>query len=91
MVRSAIKSALSFTVLATLALLAGTPAQALNTKSFVSNTGSDVNNCSDVTINACATFAHALTQTVAGGEITVVNTASTPLAAASSSPTAITR
>jgi len=46
-----------------LALWAGTPAQALHTKSYVSNTGSDFNNCSDATVNACATFAGAIPKT----------------------------
>ena len=71
MIRSLV---LSLTALgAVVALLADTPAKALNNKSFVSGTGSDANNCSTIPL-ACATFAHALTQTNAGGEITVVNT-----------------
>jgi len=66
--------ALSLTTLGTvLTLLAGMPAQALNNKSFVAGTGSDANNCSTIPL-ACATFAHALSQTAAGGEITVVDT-----------------
>src|SRR5262245_11086489 len=65
---------LSVTALAAvLALSAGTPAHALHNKSFVSGTGIDSFSCAALPI-ACATFAHALTQTNAGGEITVVNT-----------------
>jgi len=64
---------LSLTALAAvLALLPGTPAEALNSKSFVSGTGSNVNNCASVA-SACATFAHAVAMTAPGGEITVVN------------------
>src|SRR5262249_44987293 len=42
-------------------------------KTYVSNTGSNANNCSTVAL-ACASFASALTSTAPGGEITVVNT-----------------
>src|SRR5262249_52868511 len=73
MTKSVTKLALSLTALAaTLALLQGTPAQALNKKSYVSNTGSDVKDCSSIA-NACATFDHALGQTLDGGEISVLN------------------
>jgi len=74
MTKSICKSALSPAALAAvLALLQGAPAQALNSKSFVSNSGSDANSCATVA-TACATFLHALDQTNAGGEITAVNT-----------------
>src|SRR5262245_6797191 len=74
MFNSAIKTALPLIALAgVLSLLQGTPAQAVNVKSFVSGTGSDANNCSTIPL-ACATLQHALTQTAPGGEITVVNT-----------------
>jgi len=74
MMDSMTRSALPLTALGVmLALLQGTPAEALNTKSYVAAFGGDGNNCS-TPIAACATFAQALTQTVAGGEITVVNT-----------------
>src|SRR5262249_31157085 len=57
-----------------LALLQGTPAQAVTfTKTYVSNTGSDANNCASVA-SACASFATAAKATSFGGEITVVNT-----------------
>jgi len=56
-------------------LAASAPAQALNTKSYVSNTGNDANNCASVA-TACASFQHAQNQTTPGGEITVVNTGS---------------
>src|SRR5262249_4551966 len=46
---------------------------ATSTQTYVSNTGSDLNDCSTVA-NACATFQRAHDQTTAGGEITVVNT-----------------
>ena len=42
-------------------------------KTYVSNTGSDTEDCSSV-VRACGSFQHALTQTAAGGEVTVVNT-----------------
>ena len=42
-------------------------------KTYVSNTGSNANNCSTV-VQACASFATALASTAPGGEITVVNT-----------------
>ena len=74
MLKSATKSALSLTALATvLALLPGTPAEALNGKTYVSGTGSNANNCATIA-TACATFAQALSVTAAGGEITVVDT-----------------
>src|SRR5262249_23776503 len=61
---------------AMLALWPSTPAQAATfTKTYVSNTGSDVNDCSSVA-TACATFQHAHNQTSGGGEISVVNTGS---------------
>src|SRR5262249_38960350 len=56
MTKSATKSAMSLIVFGTmLTLLAGTPAQATNTKSYVSNTGSDANDCSSVAL-ACASL-----------------------------------
>jgi hypothetical protein len=44
----------------------------VNLISYVSNTGSDSNNCSSPA-TACVTFAHALTQTTNYGEIDCVN------------------
>jgi hypothetical protein len=49
------------------------PAQAQLTRSFVSGTGSDSNNCGRLT--PCRTFAFALTQTAAGGEINTLDPA----------------
>jgi len=73
MTKSVTKSALSLiTFGAVLALLQGTPAQALNTKSYVSNTGSDANDCSSVAL-ACAGLQHAHDQTSPGGEVSVVS------------------
>jgi hypothetical protein len=54
------------------ALVSGS-AIAQNGRSFVSGTGSDTNNCSRTA--ACRTFAYAITQTNAGGEITVLDSA----------------
>ena len=66
-------SALSLGTLgAVMALLQGTPAHALNTKSFVSNVGNNQSSCSNA-LNACATFAGALAKTAPGGEIAVLN------------------
>jgi hypothetical protein len=44
-----------------------TPAHATNTRSFVASNGSDGNACTQAA--PCLTFAHAITQTNAGGEI----------------------
>jgi len=55
-----------------IAMLYGSPAEALNVKSFVANTGNDGFTCVDVP-NACKTFSSALSKTIAGGEITVIN------------------
>src|ERR1700686_1299150 len=49
------------------------PAQAQNTRSFVSGLGNDLNNCSLAA--PCRTFQHAHDQTNAGGEIAVLDTA----------------
>ena len=49
------------------------PAQAQNTRSFVSPTGNDSNNCSFAA--PCRTFAGAIVQTNSGGEIAVLATA----------------
>jgi hypothetical protein len=54
-------------------LLPAIPAQAQNTRSFVSGLGNDLNNCSLAA--PCRTFQHAHDQTNAGGEIAVLNTA----------------
>jgi len=63
--------ALSFTALAAiLALLPGAPAQALNAKSWLSNTGNDANDCT--LAHPCATFQRAHDQTASGGEIGVL-------------------
>src|SRR5262249_30048808 len=59
--------------LAVLAFLAGTPAQALNTHSFISNTGNDASSCLNAP-NACGSIAGALAKTNAGGEISIINT-----------------
>jgi hypothetical protein len=59
--------------LALAALLPTLPAQAQNTRSFVSGLGSDSNSC---TLAApCRSFQHAHDQTNAGGEIAVLDTA----------------
>src|SRR5262249_41533612 len=57
---------------AMLALLSGTPAQALGLKTYLSNTGNDVNDCGSVAL-ACLTISHALGETLPGGEVIVVN------------------
>jgi hypothetical protein len=49
-------------------------AQNVNFHSWVSNTGSDGNTCTEA--SPCATFAHALYETVAGGEINCLNSGS---------------
>jgi len=54
-------------------LLPAAPALALNQKSYVSSAGSDANSCANVA-NACATFGGAITNTAAGGEVSVVGT-----------------
>jgi hypothetical protein len=59
--------------LALAATLPAAPAWAQNSRSFVSPTGSDSNNCSLAT--PCRTLAHAIGQTNAGGEIDVLGTA----------------
>jgi len=65
------RSARSFILVAVmLALPAADPAQALNAKSWVSNVGSDLNDCS--LAHPCATFQGALLQTAAGGDIGVL-------------------
>ena len=70
----ATKSALSLTALWTLLILPHpAPASAQNIKSYVSNSGSNANACDSVA-HACATFQTALTKTIAGGEIAVVDT-----------------
>jgi hypothetical protein len=48
------------------------PAVAANDKTWVSNTGSDANDCHD-TAHACRTFSRAFSQTTAGGEISVLD------------------
>jgi hypothetical protein len=57
---------------------ASNPAQAAgsNLFSYVSNTGSDNNGCTNPTTDACATFSHALNETANYGEIDCVNTGS---------------
>ena len=52
-------------------LLAAGSAVAQNNRSFVATSGSDANNCSQG--NACRSFARAITQTNAGGEIIAIN------------------
>src|SRR5690348_358388 len=49
------------------------PAQALSDRTFVSGHGSDSNPCSLAA--PCRTFAQAITQTNAGGEVAVLDTA----------------
>src|SRR5262249_3250945 len=73
MTRFATKTSLSLAALAASLVLAGAPALALNTKSFISNGGNDASSCLNI-LNACATIAGALAKTNAGGEISVVNT-----------------
>src|SRR5262249_36238946 len=64
-------SALSIIALgAILALLPGGPAQALNAKSWLSNTGNDANDCT--LAHPCATFQRAHDLTASGGEIGVL-------------------
>ena len=70
MTRTTILMVASFALAAT--QLAG-PAQAQNTRSFVSGLGSDSNNCSLAA--PCRSFQHAHDQTNAGGEIAVLDTA----------------
>jgi hypothetical protein len=53
------------------ALLHGTPAQALNAKSWVSNGGSDLNPCT--LASPCATLQRAHDQTNSGGEISILD------------------
>ena len=63
--------ALAFAALAAvLALLPGTPAEAVNAKSWVSNTGNDANDCT--LAHPCATLQRAHDQTALGGEIGVL-------------------
>jgi hypothetical protein len=60
-------------------VVATNPAQAAgnnNRFSYVSNTGSDMNNCSNPTTQACASFQAALDQTANLGEIDCVNAGS---------------
>ena len=59
--------------LAFAAMLLALPAQAQNSRSFVSSTGSDANNCS--LASPCRSFQGAYNMTNAGGEIDVLNTA----------------
>jgi hypothetical protein len=66
------KLALSLALLlAALFALPSTPAQAQNTRSWVASFGSDSNNCGRAA--PCATFAGALGQTPAGGEINCID------------------
>jgi len=51
--------------------LSGTPAQAANSRSWISGVGSDSNPCTRTA--PCATIGRALTQTSAGGEIIVLD------------------
>ena len=68
------KTALAWTACAALAVagLHAGPAQALNPKSWVANTGNDGFDCHDVA-NACQTLQRAHDQTQPGGEVGVVN------------------
>lgn len=57
-------------------IVAANPAQAIqagNLFSYVSNTGSDSNGCTNPTTDACASFNHALSQTANYGEIDCAN------------------
>jgi len=73
MIKSLARSALSLAAFAILAVIHAGPARAVTfNHTYVSNTGSDGNNCASVA-TACATFATALHSTSPGGEITVVN------------------
>src|SRR5437879_13586063 len=58
---------------AVMALAAATPAQAQSNRTFVSGNGDDSNPCTNTF--PCRTFAFALTQTNAGGEITTMDAA----------------
>jgi Right handed beta helix region len=62
----------TMTVLMLAVVLSAAPAQALSLRTFVSGHGSDGNNCSFVT--PCRSFATAFANTVAGGEIYVLDT-----------------
>jgi len=73
MTRFATKTSLSLAALAASLVLAGAPALALNTRSFISNGGNDASSCINIP-NACSTIEGALAKTNAGGEISVVNT-----------------
>jgi hypothetical protein len=70
------KLAFSLAVLSAMLLpaLYAAPAHAQNWHSWVSNSGADGNSCSES--SPCATFARALTQTDAGGEIGCLNSGS---------------
>jgi hypothetical protein len=63
-------STLTATVLL-LALIGAPPAQAQLARTFVSSSGSDLNNCDRLT--PCRTFQHAHDQTLANGETTVLD------------------
>lgn len=66
------KTARPFTLLALIAAVLAMPAHAQNTRSFVSaQSGLDTNPCSRSM--PCRTFAHAITQTNAGGEINTLD------------------
>jgi len=67
------KIALAPAALAVILALDVAPAHAINTKSYVSSFGSNANTCA-TPANACATFSHAVSQTIPGGEVTVVDT-----------------
>jgi hypothetical protein len=47
------------------------PAQAINLRSWVSRNGSDTNNC--IVSSPCASFSHALSETLDGGEISCLD------------------
>jgi hypothetical protein len=55
------------------AFTAAAPAHAQNTRSWVSGTGDDINNCSRTT--PCKTFSGAISKTLAGGEINCLDPA----------------
>jgi hypothetical protein len=57
--------------MAGLAILSATPAQAQSTRTWVSGVGDDANPCSRTA--PCKTFAGAISQTTAGGEINVLD------------------
>jgi hypothetical protein len=61
----------ALTTAALISVLATAPAYAQRQHTFVASTGNDSNACSF--LHPCATFQHALSQTLSGGEITAID------------------